>query len=46
MGSGAFALILIAGIAMFATGHGGSITWGLMAVGVIGLAIAGLSGRK
>jgi len=37
MGSTGFAVVLIVGIAFFATGIGGLITLGMVAVGALGL---------
>jgi uncharacterized membrane protein len=38
--SGGFAVVLIAGIAMFATGIGGNLAWLAMAVGAVGMAVS------
>lgn len=46
MGSGAFAIVFIAGIAMFVTGIGGQFAWIALAVGGAGMVVAGLAGKK
>lgn len=46
MGSNGFAFLLIIGIVLFATGVGGTIALGLIAIGGIGLMISGFQGRR
>jgi len=38
--AGGFAVVLIVGIALFATGIGGNLAWLAMAVGAVGMVIA------
>lgn len=47
MSSGVFAVLLIVGIAFFATGIGGMLAYGMMAVGGIGMAFSAFApGRR